>query len=1015
MAFFGVIAFLTASISLHAQSPSPAAAAFSNWTQRYAAETNRQNRAAMVADGVTAARQRRAALKSLIQSDPQAALALSRSLTNATGLPPEIRNELETSFNTTGDFIVRGALAAKGGPQVEPLRRFVRFGNRTYHAHVFGERLGGVSQFNVPLSGITLDNDAVVGGNPIIQPAASPTAWTTGGKNVLVIRVDFSDIPGAPEGYTASQVQNIADTQIAPYYAKSSYGLTSMTNTVTASVYRMPKTGLYYATNVVGGDNDDLHADAENAAAANYTIANYDRIIVFFPSLANIVTNSPINYGGLANIGGKEVWCNGEFDFRVIAHELGHTYGLYHGNLWQVSDGNPISPSGVDTEYGDDFDTMGSNFANNPETDFCPWFKNILGWIADSQVQTVTANGTYRIYAFDHNNTASAPGETLALKIVKDSTYNYWVSCRDDFSTNYSMTNGVYVQWGYNYTRQSDLLDMNTPGNSDQDAGLYIGGIFTDIAAASGQGVTIHPLDVGGTPPNEYRDVQIIFGTAPPIAPTFTMVPSGQAGVLGQTVNFAVSVSGSPAPTYQWQREPAGTLSWTAVANNSTFGGATTTNLAVTLASMSQSEDLFRCVASNSQGSVTSTPPASLTVDAALVISTLAGRAGTLGVGNGNGTNATFGYPEGMVCDAAGNIYVAEYYDGTIRKITPAGNVSYYVPESTFSTPEGIAIDVASNLYVCDSGNDVIKRVSPAGSVTLLAGSTGVAGWADGTNTVALFSEPWGIAVDSFTNLYVADYNSNVIRKVSRVGTTSNWAVTTIAGLPGQPGSSDGTNSQARFNGPAGLACDPAGNVYVADSGNQTVRKITIDSTGTNWIVTTIAGQAGYFGDNDGLGTNALLYFPYALASDSAGNIYVSDGYNEFGLVRVISTNGAVTVLAGGSGSTDGFYTSAGFNGPRGIAVDSFGNIYIADTFNYTIRVGHVAQVVVPSLAITEAGQSQTLNWGVPTSPYRLLATTNLFPANWVSVTNFPLTVTNHNLVTRPMTSSNMFYRLIYP
>ena len=320
---------------------------------------------------------------------------------------------------------------------------------------------------------------------------------------------------------------------------------------------------------------------------------------------------------------------------------------------------------------------MGANFANTQGTDFGPWFKNLLGWLSDSQVITVTSNGTYRIYAFDQNNHAAAPGEMLALKIVKDSTHNYWISCRNDFTGNYSMTNGVYVQWGYNYTRQSDLLDMNTPGTSDQDAGLYIGGIFTDVAAASGQGVTIHPLDRGGTSPNEYRDVQITFGTAPPFAPTFTHAPGNQSGVLGQTVNYSATASGNPAPTYQWQREAAGSTNWTPVFNNNTFAGATTTSLAETLTALSLSGDLYRCVAANSQGTATSAPPALLTVNAALVISTLAGQAGNFGNGNGTGTNATFAYPWGIVCDPAGNIYVAEYWDGVIRKISPAG-ISHY-------------------------------------------------------------------------------------------------------------------------------------------------------------------------------------------------------------------------------------------------------------------------------------------------------------------------------------------------
>ncbi|HEY4414674.1 MAG TPA: hypothetical protein VGO57_03195, partial [Verrucomicrobiae bacterium] len=889
--------------------PPPEITTFSNWVARYRTEIHPNTaQAGIVAEGVTAAQQRRVRLKSLMESDPRAALAASSSVTDPTDLPPEVQRELETPFSERGDFIVRGALAAQGGPKVEPLRRLVRVGGKIFHAHVFGQNLDGVSQYDVPLSGIALDDEAVLAepaATPQDSQANPPSAWTTGGKNILIIRVDFSDLPGAPEGYTALNIQNIADTEIVPYYAKSSYGLTSMTNTVTPLVYRMPQTAAYYATN---NANDALHTDAENSAAADFPVSSYDRIIVFFNSLGGI-SHSQITYGGLANIHGKDVWCNGEFDFRVVAHELGHTYGLYHANLWQVNDGNPISSSGVDTEYGDDFDTMGANFANSHGTDFGPWFKNILGWVADSQVKTVTSNGTYRIYAFDQNNYATAPGEVMALKIAKDGTHNYWVSCRTDFTSNYSMTNGVYLEWGYNSTRQSDLLDMNTPGSSDTDAGLYLGGIFNDTAAASGLGVTIHPLARGGVAPNEYRDVQIAFGTAPPFAPTFTFTPANQSGVLGQTMNFVALASGNPVPTYQWQRQAAGSSSWTTVTDDASYSGATATNLAVMPNSFIFSGDQFRCVASNSEGSVTSAP-ASMTINAALVISTFAGQTGNIGSDNGTGTNATFGYPWEMACDAAGNIYVAEYWDGVIRKITPNGVATVFA--DNFFTPEGMAIDAATNLYVTDSGLSVIQRVSPSGSVTTLAGSAGVAGWADGNNTSARFSSPWGIAVDSFTNIYVSDNDSNIIRKVSRIGSTANWAVTTIAGSPGQTGSSDGTNSQARFSSPTGLACDSKGNVYVADSNNRAVRKLAKDSTGTNWIVTTVAGRAGFYGRHDGVGTNATFSNPYALAVDPSDNIYITDGGN--GLVRILSTNGTVTTLAGSYGSADGYYTNAGFD-----------------------------------------------------------------------------------------------------
>src|SRR5579863_7296249 len=146
MAIWGAIAiFLTPFTgSLHAQNlASPANTAFDNWALRYGAETNQSARAALLVQGVSAARERRTALKSLMESDPRAALALNRSLNNPAALPPEVRRELETPFNGTGDFIIQGAVAADGGPPVQSLRRFVRLGARTYHAHAFGQRLGG--------------------------------------------------------------------------------------------------------------------------------------------------------------------------------------------------------------------------------------------------------------------------------------------------------------------------------------------------------------------------------------------------------------------------------------------------------------------------------------------------------------------------------------------------------------------------------------------------------------------------------------------------------------------------------------------------------------------------------------------------------------------------------------------------------------------------------------------------------------------------------------------------------
>jgi uncharacterized repeat protein (TIGR01451 family) len=344
--------------------------------------------------------------------------------------------------------------------------------------------------------------------------ADPPTAWTTGPKNVLVIRVDFTDLPGDPE--TAAFCQNLMDTQNSPYYAKSSYGLTSLSNTVTTQLYRMPQTAATYAT---GGLNTELHADAEAAASADYPVHSFDRIIVFFAWLGNI-PGSQITYGGLAEAPGTNVWVNGEFDFRILSHELGHTYGLWHAALWLVTDGNPISPTGTAVEYGDDFDTMGANFANDQNTDFSERNKNILGWLPDSKVLPITTNGVYRIYAFDWANyVAATNAPVLALTMVKDSDRTYWIGVRRNFTSNPTMEHGAYVIWGLSSIGagggggySSELLDLNTPGtapapgvNSDYDAALTIGQTFVDPAI----GLTMKPIAEGGTWPNSYLDIQI--------------------------------------------------------------------------------------------------------------------------------------------------------------------------------------------------------------------------------------------------------------------------------------------------------------------------------------------------------------------------------------------------------------------------------------------------------------------------------------------------------------------------
>ena len=193
--------------------------------------------------------------------------------------------------------------------------------------------------------------------------ARPPVAYTTGVKKVLIIRVDFSDLVGAPmSAATGLSVFNQTGG-VAPFYAQCSYGLTSidMTAADITPVYRMPRTANAYA---VGDLNGPLHNDAEAASTTGgYNVGSYDRVGVVFANLGGI-PGSQITYGGLGQVGGPSFWVNGEYDFRVVAHELGHTWGLYHCDLWQVNDGDPVSPNGVDADYADPFGVMSAGNTN---------------------------------------------------------------------------------------------------------------------------------------------------------------------------------------------------------------------------------------------------------------------------------------------------------------------------------------------------------------------------------------------------------------------------------------------------------------------------------------------------------------------------------------------------------------------------------------------------------------------------------------------------------------------------
>lgn len=337
------------------------------------------------------------------------------------------------------------------------------------------------------------------------------------------------------------------------------------------------------------------------------------------------------------------------------------------------------------------------------------------------------------------------------------------------------------------------------------------------------------------------------------------------------------------------------------------------------------------------------------------VVTTFAGD-GSFGCTDGTGTAAQFNYPTGIVGDSAGNIFVVCSTCSTIRKITPAGVVTTFAGQANstgavdgtgtaarFNWPVGITIDSSNNLYVVDYGNSAIRKVTSSAVVSNFAGSYGDYGVVDGTGTAARFAGPAGIGIDVSGNLFVTDSDNATIRKV-----TPGRVVTLVAGSLSWDGegSTDGATTVASFYGPEGVAVDTAGNLYIADTKNRTIRKIT-----PSGIVSTIAGSPGQTGSADGTGAAARFSYPTHLTVAEDGNIYIADEYR----IRKLTPGGVVTSLAGdynNSGSADGTGAAALFAGVAGIASDGAGSLYASDSGNYTIR-----KVTLAGVVTTLAGQ----------------------------------------------------------
>lgn len=419
--------------------------------------------------------------------------------------------------------------------------------------------------------------------------------------------------------------------------------------------------------------------------------------------------------------------------------------------------------------------------------------------------------------------------------------------------------------------------------------------------------------------------------------------------------------AGAPAARSLW-------WTWTAPANGAviaeTTGSAVDTRLAVyagatlnSLALVTENDDATANGASRVQFDAVAgttyrfavdvngsgTGSVRLALDYAFVVTTFAG-SGQSGATDATGIVARFNSPYRVATDSAGNVYVADSLNHTIRRITPAGAVTIFAglpgvagnangtgTDARFNTPTGIAIDALDRVFVTDAGNHTIRMITSARVVTTLAGFAGSPGSDDGTGAAARFNTPLDIALDPVTNggssLIVADFGNHTIRRVTNTG-----VVTTIAGSALQNSFADGTGAAARFNAPRGVAVDGSAVIYVADTGNHTLRRVT--SAG---VTTTLAGFPGSAGTIDGDGATARFSSPMDLAVDAAGRLLITQTGG--GALRRRATDGTVTTVAGGTiGSTDATALAASFDAPVGVTLLANGTGYLADYNNHKIR-----------------------------------------------------------------------------
>ncbi|MBL9118181.1 MAG: immunoglobulin domain-containing protein [Verrucomicrobiaceae bacterium] len=478
---------------------------------------------------------------------------------------------------------------------VGEVQRVVRSGERyipvccAQHAQQVADTVRGIERGATPFLEAAGGN-----ANTDTAPNFTASAHTQGAKSVLVIISDYSDKTGVPvdedsgSAMNSSFLTNRLNTQVGPFINAVSYGATTIGSITVTPLIRVSGTLASYAKN---NNPLGLKSAATTAATnAGYNPNNYDRVILVFADTLGISGNQ-WEWAGLADLGGKFIWNNGWFTLGTVAHEMLHTYGVRHANLWLPPAGstNPVDLAGDSIEYGDSFDVMGEgpyNATTMPDHPN-PWFLRRLGWLPASAVQSITTSGSYRLYRYDHTSASSA--NALSLYMDRDGTRQYWLGYRRKYlghESHAAAGQGATLVWGYQNNTSSDLIDPS-PLTDQLDSPIGVGSTFNDVAA----GVSVQVTGQGGSAPNEYLDVQVTY--QPRIVPHLTAVTVDEkAGSVALAVQRRSSSAGAVSVEYSTQTGTAGGSDFTATAGTLSWaaGDVSTKTITVPISADSSAE-----------------------------------------------------------------------------------------------------------------------------------------------------------------------------------------------------------------------------------------------------------------------------------------------------------------------------------------------------------------------------------------------------------------------------------------